>query len=235
MDICHLRGKHLRDIVVAVQMTIEPPLTLYQHMKKYKVIFKKSSNFETLTNNSVKLDHCNSTHTFIEASDEICRRINRDCEVGNYPEPQRPQDHRHKTYSPETTYNKRTTCVKYAQHAEITSDYQKEGHRKLRFQALNRNGEYTNAPVHSTKVSKSCSPKDPVDDEDLIQKQSSVLQKKRERYHSQRRKNPIQPSNEILARTNNPRAIGTKCSAQSNQEHPLGRSILFSLKCVVKF
>ena len=163
---------------------------------------------------------------FIEASDEICRRINRDCEVGNYPEPQRPQDHRHKTYSPETTYNKRTTCVKYAQHAEITSDYQKEGHRKLRFQALNRNGEYTNAPVHNTKVSKSCSPKDPVDDEDLTQKQSSVLQKKRERYHSQRRKNPIQPSNESLITTNTQRAIGTTRSAQSNQEHPLGRLIL---------
>ena len=57
----------------------------------------------------------------------------------------------------------------------------------MRFQALNQNEEY--ADIH--KVSKSCSPKlsetNPrVNDKD--HQQSTALQKKRERYHSQRRK-----------------------------------------------
>ena len=76
-------------------------------------------------------------------------------------------------------------------------------------------------PVH--KVSRSCSPKDSetnprLNDKDVVKQQSTALQKKRERYHSQRRKPAA--SEKIVSGEKSISVI--KSITSPCQDHPLG-------------
>ena len=75
----------------------------------------------------------------------------------------------------EEYYDSTTTVIKH---------YQKEAPRRLRFEGSNNDGDHES--LH--KKSRSCSPKKPPWKLELDERVSSskVLQKKRERYHSQR-------------------------------------------------
>ena len=142
--------------------------------------------------------------------------MNKEGENGKTSEPQRPQGH-HKTYLQEENYNK--TSSREEKDETAAKDYHKEAPRKLRFQALNRNGDY--APVH--KVSRSCSPKDSETNprhNDKDQDKSTALQKKRERYHSQRRKVPPLGCENIIS-SQKPIISATRINS-SNPAHPLG-------------
>ena len=77
-------------------------------------------------------------------------------------------------------------------------------------------------------VSRSCSPKDsetnPIPNDKEVSQQSTALKKKRERYHSQRRKPPVSGISEKIVSGEKPisaiKSISSPCQA-----HPLGNSI----------
>ena len=146
--------------------------------------------------------------------------INKDCENGEKLEPQLHQGHDEKC-STEVSYNKKDSYLE--DETAVVKDYQKEAPRKLRFQALNRNLEYV--PVH--KVSKSCSPKvsgtNPQLDDNDVNQQSTALKKKRERYHSQRKKAIPSSNSDHIVSGQTPISV-TKRTSSPCQDHPLGNN-----------
>ena len=158
-------------------------------------------------------------------SEAINRTILKGCEGGQ--DSKLPQDSQQR-YSPEVTFHRKS---RPSEEETAVKDYQKEVPRKLRFQALNRNVEH--APIH--KVSRSCSPKNSeisleLNEEDI--RQSNALQKKRERYHSQRRSGERSKKLVLVNKASKPNIEEVTSSQKptvkhsSNQFHHLGKIYL---------